>query len=30
VDPYKMGLWLPNIGHVDALMLLLLEAEGPL
>ena len=25
VDPYKLGLWLPNTAHVEALMLLLLE-----
>jgi murein DD-endopeptidase MepM/ murein hydrolase activator NlpD len=25
VDPYKLGLWLPNIAHVEAVLLLLLE-----
>jgi murein DD-endopeptidase MepM/ murein hydrolase activator NlpD len=25
VDPYKLGLWLPNTNHVEALMLLLLQ-----
>ena len=29
VDPYKLGLWLPNTAHVDALMLLLLEDTAP-
>ena len=29
VDPYKLGLWLTNTAHVEALMLLLLEDAPP-
>jgi uncharacterized repeat protein (TIGR01451 family) len=30
VDPYKLGLWLPNTGHVEALWpLLLLDTDPP-
>jgi hypothetical protein len=28
VDPYKLGLWLPNVGHLEGLLPLLLE-DGP-
>ena len=27
VDPYKVGLWLPNTAHVEALILLLLKDD---
>jgi uncharacterized repeat protein (TIGR01451 family) len=29
VDPYKLGLWLPNTVHLEALMLLLFEDNPP-
>ena len=29
VDPYKLGLWLPNSANVEALMLLLLQTPMP-
>ena len=29
VDPYKLGLWLPNTAHMEGLLLLLLEDDAP-
>jgi hypothetical protein len=29
VDPYKLGLWLSNSGHIEGLILLLLDADAP-
>ncbi len=29
VDPYKLGLWLPNTAHMEGLLMLLLEDTPP-
>ncbi|MDO9533260.1 MAG: peptidoglycan DD-metalloendopeptidase family protein [Deltaproteobacteria bacterium] len=29
VDPYKLGLWLPNAAHLEGLLLLLLDDDAP-
>ena len=29
VDPYKLGLWLPNTAHLEGMLLLLLEDTPP-